>query len=373
MLERIDPRIQFKHIGPAGLPRWNRALPETISKRVNPHLEARARLRIELRSKTVLATATKLKTEHLEKPVFSAADNAKTIFVVVDETRLWPGAEQDVLGASRELFPDDHLTLIVNKLHCTPSEAGADQVFVLTDLSTSTLYNLVLNGTPDHIVCGDGSAFSSIVRQLATRCKRDFVFNVVAQSNQKVTFTHSGGLRESAIPAPYLIALPRKTCAPYQGEFQFKGEVCPIQAKPEEPHFIDLGAEPLDVAKVPLKEAELVLSAGDGLSDWAAFHQAANLLGAAEAGSRVVCDNGHLPRNRQVGASGELIESKCYIALGISGAPQHLQGIQACQSVIAINTDIHAPIIKRANLAIIGDANLVVAELIKLMKKEAQI
>lgn len=372
MLERIDPRIQFKHIGPAGLPRWNRTRLEEVSKRVNPHLEARARLRRELRSQIGATAITKVQARQIEKPVFSAPESAKSILVIVDESRLWPGAEQDILGASRELFPDDHLTLIVSKLHCSPSDAGADQVILLADITAPALQHLVSDLAPDHIVCGDSSAFSDIARQLAIQSNKDYVFNVVAQSNQKVTFGHSGGILETTIPAPYLIALPRKTCAPYQGEFQFKAEQRQVDVPDIQPFFTDLGAEPLDVSNVPLKEAELVLSAGDGLLDWGAFHQAASLLGAAEAGSRVVCDKGHLPRSRQVGASGEQIESKCYIAMGISGAPQHLQGIQSCQSVIAVNTDIHAPIVKRANLAIIGDANLITQELIKLINKETQ-
>ena len=85
--------------------------------------------------------------------------------------------------------------------------------------------------------------------------------------------------------------------------------------------------------------------------------------GAAEGGSRVVCDAGLLPRGRQVGASGSLVEPRCYLAFGIAGAPQHLQGIARCERVLAVNTDLHADMVKRADLAIIADAQEVMPAL----------
>ncbi|MDJ0933000.1 FAD-binding protein [Breoghania sp.] len=84
-------------------------------------------------------------------------------------------------------------------------------------------------------------------------------------------------------------------------------------------------------------------------------------------GSWVVCDQGHLPGERQVGAFGILVTAGCYFALGISGAPQHLQGITRVGSVIAVNTDLHAEMIKRADLAIVADAQAVMPALLRLL------
>lgn len=78
----------------------------------------------------------------------------------------------------------------------------------------------------------------------------------------------------------------------------------------------------------------------------------------------MACDAGHLPRAMQVGASGTLLNANCYIALGISGAPQHLQGIGSVEHVVAVNTDLHAAIIARAELAIIADAHAVMRALL---------
>ena len=78
--------------------------------------------------------------------------------------------------------------------------------------------------------------------------------------------------------------------------------------------------------------------------------------------------HGSLSRDRQVGASGTSVEARCYFAFGISGAPQHLQGITRCENVIAINTDPHAPMMKRADLAIVADAQAVMPALARLLK-----
>lgn len=120
-----------------------------------------------------------------------------------------------------------------------------------------------------------------------------------------------------------------------------------------------------DPDRLSLAEADFILSAGNGLTDWEAFAELAEALGATRGGSRVVCDAGHLPRDRQIGASGTLVTARCYLALGIAGAPQHLQGITEVKHVIAVNTDLHAEMIKRADLAIVADAQAVMPALIR--------
>jgi electron transfer flavoprotein alpha subunit len=121
---------------------------------------------------------------------------------------------------------------------------------------------------------------------------------------------------------------------------------------------------PVDPDQLTLAEADFIVSAGNGITDWADFAELAEALGATRGGSRVVCDAGHLPRDRQIGASGTLVTARCYFALGIAGAPQHLQGITEVKHVIAVNTDLHAEMIKRADLAIIADAQAVMPALI---------
>ena len=126
---------------------------------------------------------------------------------------------------------------------------------------------------------------------------------------------------------------------------------------------------PLDPDRISLAEADFILSAGNGVTDWASFAELGRVLGATRGGSRVVCDEGHLPRDRQVGASGSLVTARCYLAFGISGAPQHLQGITEVKHVVAVNTDLHAEMIKRADLAIIADAQDIMPALIRHAKE----
>ena len=99
----------------------------------------------------------------------------------------------------------------------------------------------------------------------------------------------------------------------------------------------------------------LDVSAGNGVSDIAAFEALAGTLGAAIGASRVAVDDGKFTRDKQIGATGKTVEASVYIAFGISGAVQHLQGIKDCRHVIAVNLDASAPIAKRANLTIVAD------------------
>lgn len=133
-----------------------------------------------------------------------------------------------------------------------------------------------------------------------------------------------------------------------------------------DPKIHDLGQVSVDPSVIPLAEAEFILAAGNGVNDWDQFHQAANALKATEGGSRVVVDAGYLPRSRQVGASGTWVTARVYLAVGISGAVQHLQGIGQCDKVIAVNTDVSCDMIKRASLSVIGDSSAILSELIKL-------
>ncbi|BCG05034.1 electron transfer flavoprotein subunit alpha (plasmid) [Paraburkholderia sp. PGU19] len=129
--------------------------------------------------------------------------------------------------------------------------------------------------------------------------------------------------------------------------------------------YRDLGLEEINAAQVALEEADFIVSAGNGVSDIGAFERLAGAFGAAIGASRVAVDNGHFTRDKQVGATGKTVEASVYIAFGISGAVQHLQGIKDCRHVIAVNLDGSAPIAKRANLTVVGDAQATIAALIE--------
>lgn len=128
----------------------------------------------------------------------------------------------------------------------------------------------------------------------------------------------------------------------------------------------DRGQVAVDPNAISLAEAEFILSAGNGIRNWDQFHSAAAILGATEGASRVAVDDGFMPRFRQVGATGTWVTARVYLAVGISGAIQHMQGIGQCDKVIAINTDAGCDMVKRAALSVIGDSEAILGELIKL-------
>ena len=119
---------------------------------------------------------------------------------------------------------------------------------------------------------------------------------------------------------------------------------------------------------VDLSAAPVIVSVGRGIgeeSNIAMVQELATALGAELAASRPICDNGWLPMERQVGSSGQTVSPKLYLAVGISGAIQHLVGMKGSKAVIAINKDENAPIFEVADFGVVGDLFEIVPELTK--------
>lgn len=111
--------------------------------------------------------------------------------------------------------------------------------------------------------------------------------------------------------------------------------------------------------KIDLKEAEIVVSGGRGIkeiTDWTLVEQLAETLGGAVACSKPVSDNGWRPHSEHVGQTGKTISPNLYIAVGISGAIQHLAGVNGSKTIVVINTDADAPFFKSADYGVVGDA-----------------
>jgi electron transfer flavoprotein alpha subunit len=124
--------------------------------------------------------------------------------------------------------------------------------------------------------------------------------------------------------------------------------------------------------EIPLPEAELVVSAGRGLKgpeNWGMIDELAKLLGAATACSRPVADIGWRPHHEHVGQTGVAIRPNLYIAVGISGAIQHLAGVNGSKVIVVVNTDSEAPFFKAADYGVVGDAFDVVPRLNEAIKK----
>jgi electron transfer flavoprotein alpha subunit len=123
---------------------------------------------------------------------------------------------------------------------------------------------------------------------------------------------------------------------------------------------------------IPLSEADLVVSAGRGLKgpeNWGMIEDCAKILGAATACSRAVADVHWRPHHEHVGQTGLAISPNLYIAVGISGAIQHLAGVSSSKTIVVINTDPEAPFFKAADYGIVGDAFEVMPKFNEALRK----
>jgi electron transfer flavoprotein alpha subunit len=123
---------------------------------------------------------------------------------------------------------------------------------------------------------------------------------------------------------------------------------------------------------VDLTQAEIIVSIGRGIKEQKNIElakQLAEALGGEIAASRPICDSGWLPMDRQIGSSGQTVAPKLYLALGISGAIQHIVGMKGSRTIIAVNKDSEAPIFEIADYAIVGNLFDIVPPLIEEVKK----
>jgi electron transfer flavoprotein alpha subunit len=138
-----------------------------------------------------------------------------------------------------------------------------------------------------------------------------------------------------------------------------------IRARPLEPFRESARA-------VDLTAADIIVSVGRGIKEKDNIHiveELAKALGAELAASRPICDSGWLPMERQVGSSGQTVSPKVYMAVGISGAIQHLVGMKGAKTIVAINKDANAPIFEVADYGIVGDLFEIVPALVEEVKK----
>jgi len=123
---------------------------------------------------------------------------------------------------------------------------------------------------------------------------------------------------------------------------------------------------------VDLTQAEVIVAVGRGIKEQKNIEiakQLADALGGDLAASRPICDSGWLPMDRQIGSSGQTVAPKLYLALGISGAIQHIVGMKGSRAIIAVNKDSEAPIFEIADYAIVGNLFDIVPPLIEEVKK----
>ena len=250
-----------------------------------------------------------------------------------------------------------------------------------SDGFTVALEQLIRRDRPDYVVFPHTYQVRDFASRLATRFEQVLVADVVGLrlDTGKPEFVRQllqGKLNADYTPGepgPCFLSVQAGAFRPAEGEHAaaetavFVPELLPamIRTRPGE-RFRE------STQTVDLASARIIVSVGRGIKEKEnlfVVEELANALGAELAASRPVCDNGWLPSERQVGSSGQTVSPSVYIAVGISGAIQHLVGMKGSRAVVAINKDASAPIFEVADYGIVGDLFEVVPALTQAVAK----
>jgi electron transfer flavoprotein alpha subunit len=249
------------------------------------------------------------------------------------------------------------------------------------DGATTALEQLIKISQPQLVLFPHTYEVRDYAPKLATRFGKALISDVVEIKTEgsDVVFSRQlfqGKLNASVVSAgspphfasiqagAFRAAQPGSTANPVEA-FSVQLNDAQIRSKPEEP-FREAQRS------VDLSAADIIVSVGRGIKDkdnLPVVEALAEALGAELAASRPICDNGWLPMERQIGSSGQTVSPKVYIAVGISGAIQHLVGMKGSKTVVAINKDESAPIFEMADYGVVGDLFDVVPALVEEIKK----
>lgn len=286
------------------------------------------------------------------------------------------GHDQQVLGAARALADagGGAVVLLGKTVPDDAGAAGADRVGAFAgddpDAAAESLVAALAVLSPRHVLFAESTDGGDLARRVAVRLGERLFTAAEQVGTRGASRAARGRTVEQRTATPRFVTLADGAAAPHRGGVH--------EARPVElPAGTGVARSsvrdvPPDPATVPLAEADFVVAAGNGVTDFDAFRSLAAALGAAPGASRMVCDAGLMPRTAQVGASGTVLSGSVYLALGIAGAPQHLQGVAGCETVIAVNTDLHAAMVERADLAIVADAQAVMPALLAALARGRQ-
>ena len=275
---------------------------------------------------------------------------------------------------------------------------GADKVYIadddwLADFNeenyTAVLEKLVRGEKPEIVLCGATIWGRSLIPRLAVRIHTGLTADCTHLEIDSET-----GLLMQTRPAfggnimatiacpnhrPQMSTVRPRVMKPLEPDRNRKGEIIEVDLsdieKPARRVKILENIEELG-EMINIADADIIVSGGRGLGGSEAFgmlFELADLLGGAVGASRAAVDAGWIPYAHQVGQTGKTVSPKIYIAIGISGAIQHLVGMQSSEIIVAINKDPKAPIFDIATYGLVGDLFEIVPELIKKMKQKNKI
>lgn len=284
-----------------------------------------------------------------------------------------------ILGDNMKAQAEDLAEYYVNKVYVFDSTLLAD---FRDDPYTQFLTSLVKEIKPSIFLIGATSIGRSLAPRLATRLQTGLTadctgLDIDSEGNLLQTRPAFGGNVMATILCtdhrPQMATVRYKVMKRAEKQPEYRGEV--VFKKTEDvvvdrTRILSVSTESEDVS---LAEAQIIVSGGKGLGNPKGFRlieELANALGGAVGASRLVVDDGWVPFKHQVGLSGKTVRPKLYIACGISGAVQHLAGMQTSDVIVAINKDPSAPIFKVADYGIVGDLYEIIPEIIRFVKEK---
>ncbi|HZJ26660.1 MAG TPA: electron transfer flavoprotein subunit alpha/FixB family protein [Acidimicrobiia bacterium] len=273
----------------------------------------------------------------------------------------------------------------------TVGEYGATKLYTVQDdgslvgaVGAALLAGVVEQAQPDLVLFSQTYDGRDAMGRLSARLDRPVVTNGLSVTTDgdtvRVGTQIFGGATivetEFTGSAPYLAGIrPKSFVAEPSGGSAAAVEQVSISdaGRGTEAKVLDHHVEESEGPK--LEEATVVVSGGRGIGSEESYgplvDELANLLKGASGASRAIVDAGWVPYSKQVGQTGKTVKPKVYIALGISGATQHLVGMKGSDNIIAVNKDAEAPIFSVADLGIVGDVQKVVPKLIEALKAKS--
>jgi|TARA_B110000259_G_scaffold187486_1_gene241869 electron transfer flavoprotein alpha subunit len=259
-------------------------------------------------------------------------------------------------------------------------EYGVSKIFSYSNITKSDNKNssiVLANHAKESKAIIFSNTFSAkmIAPRLSSKLKAGLLSNVISKILNSNNFTFQRQAFSSKAIETVTVNTEKViiTVSPNAFEVKTNPTNCEITTNDEnfENQFSIIGSE-TNSGKISLSEAEIVISAGRGLKgpeNWGMIEELAELLNAATACSKPVSDIGWRPHSEHVGQTGKAVAPNLYVAVGISGAIQHLAGVNSSKVMVAINTDPEAAFFKAADYGVIGDAFDVVPKLIEEIKK----
>ena len=247
---------------------------------------------------------------------------------------------------------------------------GFDKIFVIDDFNNySAIEEVIKNNGIKTILTPSSNTFKELSSKISTKLNFPIASNVLKiEKNGKISCSIFTGKAESHMinENDSCIYLLNKNIVESQ-DFEKKADIIKVDSKVSENSSFEILEQKFIEEDISLNDADVVISAGRGLKgpeNWQMIEDLAKKLNAATACSKPVSDAGWRPHHEHVGQTGLKISPKIYFAIGISGAIQHLAGVNSSKTIIVINNDPEAPFFKAADYGIVGDAFEVVPKII---------